>query len=117
MRQCEFKRKHDPDLGRYVKKHIHGEGIMGVLKSVTSKMFGKTTKSIAKKAATKAIKTGEFAGNKAGDKIIQLLSREKQPVKVSPVVSLPMMNQLSEKELKILKQMEMAESTHFRWKT
>ena len=86
--------------------------IMDVLKNVGSKVFGKTTKEVAKKAATKAAetaatKTGEFAGKKAGDKIIQLSSREKQP-KVS-VVSSPIVNQLSEKELKNLKRMEMAE--------
>ena len=26
MRQSELKRKYDPELGRYVKKHIYGEG-------------------------------------------------------------------------------------------
>ena len=28
-RQCEVKRKYDPKLGRYVKKHIYGEDIHG----------------------------------------------------------------------------------------
>ena len=57
MRQSEFKRKYDPELGRYVKKkHIYGEGIMGVLKSVGRKMFGKTVKSIAKKQQQKPLK-------------------------------------------------------------
>ena len=88
MRQSELKNRFDPKIGRYVKKNvhtgeIHGEGLTDILKSVGSKLFGKTTKEIAKKAAvtaaTKAAtKTGEHIGNKAGDKIVQLLSK-KQP--------------------------------------
>ena len=87
-RQNEFKMRYDPEIGRYVKKHIHtgeihGEGLMAIFKSVGSKLFGKTAKEIAKKAATTAAtkaatKTGEHLGNKAGDRIIQLLSK-KQP--------------------------------------
>ena len=87
-RQSELKRRFDPEIGRYVKRHIHtgeihGEGLTDILKSVGSKLFGKTTKEIAQKAAitaaTKAAtKTGEHLGNKAGDKIVQLLSK-KQP--------------------------------------
>ena len=87
-RHSELKRRYDQEIGRYVKKHIHsgeihGEGLTDILKSVGSKLFGKTTKEIAKKAAvtaaTKAAtKTGEHIGNKAGDKIVQLLSK-KQP--------------------------------------
>ena len=87
-RQSELKRRFDPEIGRYVKKNIHtgeihGEGLTDILKSVGSKLFGKTAKEIAKKAATTeateaATKTGEHLGNKAGDKIVQLL-RKKQP--------------------------------------
>jgi len=86
--QSELKRRYDSNIGKYVKKHIHtgeihGEGLTDILKSVGSKLFGKTTKEIAQKAAmsaaTKAAtKTGEHLGNKAGDKIVQLLSK-KQP--------------------------------------
>ena len=96
--QSEFKPRFDPELGRYVSKHIHGEGIMDVFRSVGSKLFGKTAKELAKKgtktAVEKAItKTGEFAGNKAGDKIIQLLSK-KQPSKTKSVrMSQPKMKQ------------------------
>ena len=58
-RQSELKRIFDPEIGRYVKKHIHtgeihGEGLMDIFKSVGSKLFGKTAKEIAKKAATTA---------------------------------------------------------------
>ena len=28
MRQSEFKKKYDPDLGRYTRQHIYGEGVM-----------------------------------------------------------------------------------------
>ena len=28
MRQSEFKKKYDPDTGKYLRKHIYGEGIM-----------------------------------------------------------------------------------------
>ena len=79
-RQSEYKKRFDPELGRYTKKHVYeGEGITDVLESFGSKLFGKTVKSAAKKGAKKAVtaaatKTGEYAGKKAGDKIVQLLS-------------------------------------------
>ena len=90
MRQSEFKKKFDPELGRFTIQHIYGEGgvegggIKDVFKSIGSKLFGKTVKSAAKKGAKKALtsaatKTGEYAGKKAGDKIVQLLSKEKAP--------------------------------------
>ena len=37
MRQSEFKRKYDPDTGKYVKQHIYGEGIMDSVKSFFKK--------------------------------------------------------------------------------
>ena len=80
MRQSEFKKKLDPELGRYTRQHIYGEGMMDVFKSVGSKLFGKTVKSAVKKGAKKAVtaaatKTGEHVGKKAGDKIVQMLSK------------------------------------------
>ena len=77
-RQSEFKMKLDPELGRYTRQHIYGEGITDVFKSVGSKLFGKTMKKAAKKGVEKALttaatKTGEHAGKKAGDKIVQML--------------------------------------------
>ena len=82
MRQSEFKKKLDPELGRYTRQHIYGEGITDVLKSVGSKLFGKTMKKAAKKGVEKAVtsaatKTGEHVGKKAGDKIVQMLSKWK----------------------------------------
>ena len=82
MRHCEFKKRYDPKLGKYMKKHVYGEGISDIFKAVGSKIFGKTAKEVAKSAAksaaTKAATTtGEYAGKKAGDKIIELLSKKK----------------------------------------
>ena len=86
MRQSEFKKKYDPEFGRYTRQHIYGEGVMDVFKSFGSKIFGKTMKKAAKTVAIKAIitaatKTGEHVGKKAGDKIIEMLS--KTPKKVT----------------------------------
>ena len=89
-RQSEYKKKFDPELGKFTIQHIYGEGgvegggIKDVFKSIGSKLFGKAVKSAAKKGAKKALtsaatKTGEYAGKKAGDKIVQLLSKEKAP--------------------------------------
>ena len=85
-RQSELKIRYDPEIGRYVKKHvytgeIHGKGLTDIFKSIGSKLFGKTAKKTATTAATKAAKTaatktGEYLGNKAGEKIVQLLSQK-----------------------------------------
>ena len=78
MRQSEFKMRFDPELRRYTRQHIYGEGITDVFKSFGKKIFGKTMKKAAKKGVEKAVttaatKTGEHAGKKAGDKIVQML--------------------------------------------
>jgi len=93
MNQFEYKKRYDPEMGMYVKRHIYsgkiyGEGITDIFKSISSKLFGKTIKEAAKKASKKAVqtaatKTGEFAGEKAGDKIIELLSKKN---KTTPVI-------------------------------
>ena len=96
MNQFEYKKRYDPDLGMYVKKHIHsGEIHGGALTDIFKSLFGKTMKEAAKTASKKALqtaatKTGEFAGKKAGDKIIQLLSKKN---KTQPNVN--QMNQMS----------------------
>ena len=88
MRQCELKKRYDPDLDAYVTKHIYGEGISDVFKSIGRKIFGKTVKKVAKTAAKKAATaTGEYAGNKAGDKIVELLSKNKATTPSFPVES------------------------------
>ena len=94
MRQSEFKKRYDVKTGRYVKKHIYGEGVTDVFKTIGRKLFGKTMKEAAKTATKKAVqkaatKTGEYAGEKSGDKIIKLLSKKnkktKTPVATSPI--------------------------------
>ena len=53
-------------------------------------------KTASKKAVqTAATKTGEFAGKKAGDKIIQLLSKKNKNI-TTPVINIP---QIKNKEL------------------
>ena len=93
MRPSEFKKRYDPNLDRYVMKHVHdetiySEGFSDVVKSVGKKLFGKTAKSIAKTAT----KTGEYVGKKAGDKIVELLSKKKTTtpsVQMEPNISIP----------------------------
>ena len=93
-RQSEFKKRFDPELGRYTKQHIYGEGITDVFKSVGSKLFGKTMKKAAKKGVEKAVtaaatKTGEHVGKKAGDKIVQMLSMGGVPPPKTPLLKKP----------------------------
>ena len=88
MRQSDFKKRYDPELGRFTRQHIYGEGMMDVLKNIGTKVIGQTLNKAAKTAATKAVttaatKTGEQVGKKAGDKIIQMLSKRKKPKKVT----------------------------------
>ena len=93
MNKSEFKIRYDPNLDRYVKNHVYGEGLMDVFKSVGSKLFSRTAKDIAKKTAKTAAsraanKTGEHLGNMAGDKIVELLSK-KQPMQptIKPTIN------------------------------
>ena len=37
MRQSKFKRKYEPEMGKYTKQHIYGEGIMDSVKSFFKK--------------------------------------------------------------------------------
>ena len=102
MRHCEFKKRYDPRLGKYVKKRVYGEGISDVFKAVGSEIFGRTAKKAAESAAKSATKkaviaTSEYAGKKAGDKIVELLSNNKTTtpsVMIEP--SLPKQLSLSE---------------------
>ena len=85
MRQSEFKTRYDPELGRFTRQHIYGEGVMDVFKNIGAKVIGQTLKKAAKTAATKAVttaatKTGEHVGEKAGDKIIKFLTKKKRNV-------------------------------------
>ena len=100
MNQFEYKKRCDPDLGMYVKNHIHtGEIHGGALSDIFKSVLGKTLKDTAKTASKKALetaasKTVEHIGKKAGDKIIQLLSK-KNKTQPNMNQALPNMNQMS----------------------
>ena len=79
IRQSEFKRKYDPELGKYTKQHIYGEGIMDTEKS----FFKPTPKTSKPKEPPKPPKKVTFADKKAGDKIVELLSRENPPPRLT----------------------------------
>ena len=72
MRQSEFKKKYDPDTGKYTRKHIYGEGIMDSVKSFLGK---KPTR----KKVTFAPPPKPPSTKKAGDKIVKMLSDENPP--------------------------------------
>ena len=108
MKQSEFKRRYDVKMGRYVKKHIYGEGISDVFKIIGRKVFGKMAKEAAKTATKKALKTvatktGEYAGERAGDKIVQLLSKKNKntitPSTASSPTENPQTRELSDHEI------------------
>ena len=66
MRQSDFKYKYDPELGRFTRQHIYGEGVMDVFKNIGAKVIGQTLKKAAKTAATKAVTT---AATKTGEHV------------------------------------------------
>ena len=78
MRQSEFKTRYDPELGRFTRQHIYGEGVMDVFKNIGTKVIGQTLKKAAKTVTTTGTKTGEHVGEKAGDKIIKFLTKKKR---------------------------------------
>ena len=103
MKQSEFKKRYDPELGRFTRQHIYGEGVMDVFKNIGSKVFGQTLKKAAKTATTKAVtaaatKTGEHVGEKAGDKIIEFLSRKKKTQKPKKVRFEEPVNSMSQQD-------------------
>lgn len=106
MKQSEFKRHNDPEMGWYVKKHIYGEGISDVFKLIAKKVFEQTakeaTKTVTKKAVqTAATKSGEFVGKKTGDKIIQLLSKRNNntTTPLTPKIKNPQTRELCDYEM------------------
>ena len=44
MRQSDFKKRYDPELGRFTRQHIYGEGVMAIFKNIDSKVIGQTLK-------------------------------------------------------------------------
>ena len=75
MRQSEFKKKYDPDTGKFSRKHVYGEGLMDSVKSFLGR---KPTK----KKVTFALPpkpTPASSNKKAGDKIVKMLSGKNPP--------------------------------------
>ena len=107
MKQSEFKKRYDPDLGRFTRQHIYGEGVMDVFKNNGAKVFGQTLKKAAKTAASKAVttaatKASKHVGKKASDKIIEMLSKSKIPKKVTFDESMTQAKKTGEEIAKIL---------------
>ena len=48
MKQSEFKKRYDPELGRFTRQHIYGEGVMDVFKNIGANVFGQTLKKLQK---------------------------------------------------------------------
>ena len=54
IRQSDFKKKYDPDMGKYTRQHIYGEGISDSFKSFSSKVLRKKTKKTVAPPAPRA---------------------------------------------------------------
>ena len=54
MRQSEFIKRYDPELGRFTRQHIYGEGVMDVLKNIGAKVIGQTLKISCKNCCIKS---------------------------------------------------------------
>ena len=76
MQQSEFKKKYDPDTGKYTRKHIYGEGIMDSVKSFLGK---KPTRKKVQFAVPPPKPTPASSNKKAGDKIVKMLSGKNPP--------------------------------------
>ena len=75
-----------------------------VFKSFGKAIFGKTMKKAAKKGVKKAVtaaaaKTGEHVGKKAGDKIVQMLSKEKVAPPAKKVTFKPVQKTMTQQEI------------------
>ena len=72
MRQPEFKKKYDPDMGKYTRKHIYGGGVMDTVKS----FFGKKPTKKVNFAVPPPKPTPSNTNKNVGDKIVKILSGE-----------------------------------------
>ena len=104
----EYRIRYDRKHGRWVKKHVFGEGVFSdIMKDIGSKFFGETMKKTVKtglrKGAEKAFenaaaKTGDYAAKKAGNKIIEMLSKKKPVVRTQRAPTIKQ-HQLSQREI------------------
>ena len=105
MRQSDFKKRYDPELGRFTRQHIYGEGVMDVFKNFGSKILGQTLKKAAKQQQQKLLqqqlqKLVNMLEKKA--EIIKLLSKSKRPKKVTFDESVSNVMKPGEEIIKIL---------------
>ena len=75
MRQSEFKKKYDLDKGKFLRKHIYGEGLMDSVKSFLGRK--PTRKKVTFAPPPKPIPAS--SNKKAGDKIVKMLSGKNPP--------------------------------------
>ena len=73
-RKSEFKKRFDPEMGKYTRQHIYGEGVMLNMFKNIDKLPKKRVKSYAKKVLPLA---STKTGKKGGDKIVEFLRKEK----------------------------------------
>ena len=72
-RQSEFKKKYDPDAGKFVRKHIYGEGIRHKIRS----LFGvKPIKKNLRSSPSPKPAPPPTSKKKVGDQIVKMLSQE-----------------------------------------
>ena len=78
-RQFEFKKKYDPDTGKFTRQHIwNGErSIFG--EGIFDKVFEKKNKKKGKICASNTTTQKTALPKKAGDKIVKMLSSTKPP--------------------------------------
>ena len=97
LRQSEFKKKYDPDTGKYTRKHIYGEGIMDKVKS-----FLKPTRKKVTFAAPPPKPSPISTTKKAGDKIVKMLSKENPPSRTNKQQSPMSQQEINNKVLQIM---------------
>ena len=90
----EYGIRYDREYGKFIRTPVYGEGVFSdMMKNIGSKLFGETMKKTVKtglqKGAEKAFesaaaKTGDYAAKRAGDKIVEILSRKQPAVRMQP---------------------------------
>ena len=55
----EYRQRFDPELGRHVRKHVHGEGFKEVSSNIGKTLFGETVKKPCKNRNSKRSRKGD----------------------------------------------------------
>lgn len=92
-RECEFTKRYDPKLGRHVRRHIsvpihskisgeiEGQGVFDLAKAIVKPLLKTGVKAGAEFVGERA---GKYVGMRAGDKIVDFMSRgNKKPKQVA----------------------------------